>query len=75
MAKYRVYDWMCRDCAHVFEETSDVADLDYQSEVMCPHCETRNCERLPNAAAGYQGNFGSASTRPKGAGSFARNKK
>lgn len=71
MAKYRMYDYLCAECGHVWEET---IDIDNPEQVKCPHCESAKTERLPNAAGGYKGNFGGGSTSPRSRGSFKRSK-
>lgn len=69
-----IYDYLCKDCAHIFEEfisSRDSAD----HTLTCPHCETETAERLPSAPGGYHiKGDNSASVRPKGAGSAKRSK-
>lgn len=67
-----LYDYLCNECGHQFEEY--VSQLDEAPPAMeCPHCEKKLAKRLPSIIGGYhiKGN-NAASTRPKGAGSKKR---
>lgn len=63
-----LYDFLCGSCGHIFTELvpSDVTKFD------CPHECGQTAERLPPLIGGYQGNTGSASTRPKNSGAMKR---
>jgi putative FmdB family regulatory protein len=64
-------EYLCKDCGHVFENyersTADAA-------TQCVQCDSCLIERLVSAFGGYNGDLGSASTKPRGAGSFKRHK-
>lgn len=65
-----LYDFLCLDCGHLFEELTS-----WDSINRCSNCQSDHLDRLPPRIGGYQGDMGSASTRPKGAGSPKRGKK
>lgn len=65
-----IREFQCRECGHIFEEIVQCEE----GQIPCPHCESNKTDKLISAFGGYIGNLGSASTRPKNAGSF-RSKK
>jgi putative FmdB family regulatory protein len=67
-----IYEFICRDCGHEFEEISSYD----AGSVTCPHCETNRVEKLMSSPGGYHINGSNgASTRPKAAGSKPRKSK
>ena len=65
-------EYLCRGCGHTWEELiRSSADLPKK----CPHCDTRQIEQLISTYGGYQGNFSTASTRPRHSGAFAGRRK
>lgn len=63
-----VYSYQCINCDHIWDELRRADEKDDPAE--CSHCnENAPGHRKITAIGGYTGNTGSASTRPKGAGS------
>jgi putative FmdB family regulatory protein len=62
-------EFTCKDCDHGWEElirsTADEPEK-------CPHCDSQNIYQTLSSYGGYQGSFGSSSTRPRFSGSFKR---
>lgn len=71
MSRFRLYDFDCKNCNQAFEYT---VDREQQEEIHCPYCDSSNVSKAINAHAGYSGDTGGASQRPRGAGSFKRRK-
>lgn len=67
-----MYDFECQDCHETHEviTTREVAE----SPIQCPDCGGPAL-RQASAIGGYQGNTGGASTRPRNAGAFKREKR
>lgn len=67
-----IREYICLDCGHQQEniERSQADELK-----ACAHCESERVERLVSSFGGYQGNFSSASTKPRNSGSFAGRRK
>jgi putative FmdB family regulatory protein len=69
-----IREYSCCKCGHVFEEFYKPGET--EPELMqCPHCETLTAEKIFSVTGGYSGDLGSASVRPKGAGSRPRRNK
>lgn len=66
-----LFDYWCGLCKRYFEVFFSIGEKPKKSE-KCPKCGTKS-NRIPGAA-GYQGDLGNASVRPKGAGAKARKK-
>lgn len=65
---YKYYDFRCTKCETVFEAL--VGDNEAGT---CPKCgDSEYVERSAVAAAGYTGDTGSASVKPRGSGSWRR---
>lgn len=64
-------DYQCLDCGYVVESLIR-SELDIPTH--CPLCAGTKMEQQISAIGGYQGNTGSASTKPRCAGSFKRPK-
>lgn len=64
-------DFICLDCGH---QSYDELVRHGENDPNCPHCESTRFERLPSAHGGYKFDSGSASVRPKSAGSFKKSK-
>jgi putative FmdB family regulatory protein len=60
-----LYDYRCDECGHVHEAFSSIAGRD-RSDVECPLCGTRGCQREVSAGAvmGGESGFGSPSSFP-----------
>jgi putative FmdB family regulatory protein len=56
-----LYDFLCDQCGHQFEQTASFEER----TVECPHECGFSATRLPPLIGGYTGNMGGASTRPK----------
>jgi putative FmdB family regulatory protein len=65
-------EYICLDCGHQLENFERSAE---DALSACPQCESARVERLISSYGGYQGNFSSASTKPRNAGAFAGRKK
>lgn len=68
-----LHEFICRDCAHQFEEI--LRNYDPDLIVQCPQCDSTKIEKLVSLTGGYyiMGNNG-ASTRPRSAGAPKRSK-
>lgn len=69
-------DFTCADCGNKFEsfvKRDPVLLREVGTE--CPACQSSNVASHVSAPGGYHMNSGSASTRPRGAGSFKKGKK
>jgi len=62
-----LYEYLCRECGHQFEESMAYEDSFTSKE--CPHCESQKTEKLFPLTGGYHMVSGGTSTRPKSAGS------
>ncbi len=65
-----LYDYNCRNCGNDFESWESSGN----TTEACPDCESILIERLVPLIGGYQGDLGSASTKPRGAGAFSGRK-
>ncbi len=43
------FDFNCKDCNHVFEELCNTDPTETYPEVTCPHCKSKNKEKLLNS--------------------------
>lgn len=62
-------EYKCNDCGthsdSIERSPEDILKL-------CPKCGSENIERVITSYGGYFGDLGSASTKPKGSGSFRK---
>lgn len=68
-----IYEYLCGECGHRFEETTAYEDSFSAKE--CPQCESQKTEKLFPVVGGYQMVSGGSSVRPKGAGSRPKGNK
>lgn len=65
---FKYFNFRCTKCDVTYE-----ALVGENEAGVCPKCgDTEHVERAPNAVGGYNGDTGSASVRPRGAGSWRR---
>ena len=64
-----IYEYKCNECGNVFDELVRKSD---DEPSFCKYCASCQIERTVTAHGGYNFDSGSASVRPKGAGSFKK---
>ena len=62
MSRFRLYSYDCKNCNEKFEWT---VDSQVAEAPRCQVCDSTNVQRAINATAGYTGDCGSASVRPR----------
>lgn len=67
-----IFEYKCKACGNVFDELVRKPD---DEPSFCKYCASCEIERTVTSHGGYAMDSGPASVRPKGAGSFKKEKK
>ena len=57
-----IYEYRCDNCNRVFEKL--IRSLSQPPEIICPHCQSRQVQRLISAPAVHTGSEGGGAAEP-----------